>query len=141
MSARPGWPWSSPVPGSGEDGALRRARLLVAGPALGRDAGVDAAAVRLAHLAVDEPVRLEPADEPRQRALAEVDALGHLLHAAVVLAVLGEPLEDLELAHPEAVLRLELALQRAGHARVTAQRLRPGVRELGVRRCCHLRPR
>src|SRR3954463_4307525 len=79
------------------------------------------------------------AEEPRQRALAQVHALGQLLHAAVVLAVHREPLEDLELAHAEPVLGLQLTLQRTRDACVAPERLGPGVGEIDVRRRCHVR--
>jgi hypothetical protein len=101
----------------------RLGRLVALAAGVG-EADVDPAAVLGAEAAGREPVALEPGDDPGQGALAEVQRLADVVHAAPVVAVAGEPVEHLELAHAEAV-RLERALDRAVGARVVAQQLSP----------------
>src|SRR5580698_634321 len=63
----------------GEDLAVGWGRLVVA-VAAGRGEGdVDGAPVLAAQTALDQPVFLQPVDQPGQRALAQVDRFGQLL--------------------------------------------------------------
>ncbi|KRD02196.1 hypothetical protein ASE41_33805 [Streptomyces sp. Root264] len=67
----------------------------------------DASAVLRAQASFDETVLLQTGDEPRQRALAEMDAFGDLLDAEAARDVLrgrlGEDVEHLEVAGAQAV--------------------------------------
>src|SRR4051794_25568811 len=116
----------------GEHHAVRRASGLVTSAAGVGQAGVDAAPVLGAHAAGDEAVGLEAADHARERALAEVDRRGELLHAALGLLALGEPLEHLVLADAEAVVILQPPLEGADGARVAVEQVAPGVDDVGL---------
>jgi len=89
------------------------------------EADVDAAPVLLAHRALDEPVVLEARDDAAQRALREVHLAGDLLDAPPLPRRRGQPVEDLELADPQAVLGLERVLERAGHSGVAVKEIAP----------------
>src|SRR5215813_14919916 len=97
--------------GGSQDGALGwQRRGVTAPPGLG-EADVDAAPVQVAQGTLDQPVLFELADQPGQRALAEVHGLGQFLDAELVLLVLGQPLEYLELADPKSVPLAKLTVQ------------------------------
>ena len=106
---------------------MRGPRLGVPLPPLVREAGVDAAPVLGADRAGDETVGLETCDHTAERALREVDGVGELLDAPVLLVGRREPIEHLELAHAEPVLVLQRALERAHDARVTVDQVTPLV--------------
>ena len=85
-----------------------------------------------AHMARDdEAVGLQARDDARERALAQVDGLGQVLHPALVLLARREALEDLVLADAQAVL-VQRALQRGRRPRVAVEQVAPGVDEAGV---------
>jgi hypothetical protein len=114
----------------GEDGgeylAVGWRRLGVAVAAGWGEGDVDAAPVLAAQTALDQPVFLQPVDQPGQRALAQVHRFGQLLGAEVTTAALGQPVENLELAHAEAVALAHLALERGAGRRVAGRDGPPG---------------
>src|SRR5688500_11614071 len=108
---------------------MRGSRRFVTAASRIGDADVDAAAVLVAHPALHQAVLLEPADDARERALAEVNRLAERLHPALlVLALAREPLEHLVLADAQA-MRLQRTLERAVCSRMTGQQTAPGVHE------------
>ena len=80
-------------------------------PRLGQ-AHVDTPAVHVAHGPLHQSVLLEPADQTRQGALAQVHGLGEFLNAELVLVILGQPLEHLEFADTEPMPLAQLVLER-----------------------------
>ena len=76
----------------------------------------------------DEAVGLEPRDDAREGALAQVHGLGQLLHPALLRVARGEALEHLVLADAQAVL-VERALERGGRPRVAVEQLAPDLDE------------
>ncbi len=77
-----------------------------------------------AHDAGHQALFFEPADDPRQGALAEVNDVRQRLHPTLAVGLAGQFVEDLELADPEPVLA-ERLLQRAGHPRVLFEERAP----------------
>jgi hypothetical protein len=90
-----------------------------------RDAGEDAAAIVVADVATDVAVVLEPLNESRERALAQMDLLGQLLDAAMTLRGVGEPAKDLVFGEGEAMFALETLLERLADAGVLRLQLVP----------------
>lgn len=122
---------------------MKRLDLRVAGPALVSQLDPDPPAVLAAHAAADEPVPLQPRDQTRQRALAEMDAGSELLYAIGGAAVLGRPfredVEHLEIAGSQAV-PVEYAVELAQCPGVQREKVAPLVDEcpIGPVRC-HIR--
>src|SRR5215207_6270109 len=108
---------------------MRRPGGLVALAAGGGDLREDAAPVVRAHLALDEAGGLEAADDAREGALGEVDAVVERLHPARVVARSRQALEHLVLAHTELVL-LQRALECARRASVALAQLVPAGDQL-----------
>jgi hypothetical protein len=73
---------------------------------------VNSAPVTLAATPFYQAMPGQAVDQPGQRALAQVDGIGQILGAEPALLALGEPLEDLEIAHAKPVPLTELALKR-----------------------------
>jgi len=78
----------------------------------------------LAHDPGHQALILEPANDPRQRALTEVDDVRQGLHAALGVWLAGQFVEHLELADSQPVL-IERLLERAGHPRVLFEKGAP----------------
>src|SRR5689334_11480213 len=117
--------------GSGEDRALGGQRLgVTAPPGLG-EADVDAPPVQVAQRALHQAVLLEPADQPGQRALAQVHVLGQFLHPELVLLVLGQALQHLELGDAQPVPLAELPFQGRVHGGMPRGERAPGAHDLG----------
>jgi hypothetical protein len=95
-----------------------------------RDAGEDAPAVVVAHLATDVPVVLQALHEAGEGALGEVNFFGELLDAAVPLGRVVEPPQDLVLGEGEAVIALEGVLERLAHPSVLGLKLHPPIQKL-----------
>lgn len=89
-----------------------------------RERHVDAPPVGLAHRPLDQAGLLEPADQPGERALAQVHLLRELLHPQR-LGGLGQSLQDLEVAHAEPEPLAQLTVQGAGRRRVAGQQIAP----------------
>ena len=81
-------------------------------------------------MARDQAVGLEAGDDARERALAQVDGLGQVLHRRSPLAR-REPLQHLELADAQPVLVLS-ARSSAKSPRVTVEQVVPRVDQLLV---------
>ena len=87
---------------------------------------VDAAPVSFAAAPLDQAVPGQPVDQAGQRALAQVNGFGQVLGTEFTLLALGEPLEDLEVAHAESVPLAKFALKRRARRRVAGRHLPPG---------------
>jgi hypothetical protein len=104
---------------------MRRHRVAVArGPVPG-EAHEDGTPVVGTHAATHQPVLLEPSDRSREGALAEVDVLGQVGHPVVAAVGVDEPVEDLELTEPDAVIVLQGLLECAAHLGVAIEQLPP----------------
>src|ERR1700749_2946784 len=97
----------------GQDGAVSGYGRGVPAPALIGERDVDPAPVQVAQDALYQAVLLEPPDQPGQRALAQVHGAGQLLHAELVILALGQALQHLEVADPEAMAFAQLPVERA----------------------------
>jgi hypothetical protein len=86
-------------------------------PGLGQH-HVDAAPVAFAAAPLNQAVPGQPVDQAGQRALAQVDGFGQVLGTEFTLLALGEPLEDLEVAHAEPVPLAKFALKRRARRRL-----------------------
>ena len=84
-----------------------------------------------AHGADDEAVGLQARDDARERALAQIDGVGEVLHPALVLLARREALEDLVLADAQAVL-VQRALQSGRRSRMAVEQVAPRIDEAGV---------
>ena len=73
---------------------------------------------------------LQSADKAGKRALAEVDGIGQILDAELVLFVLGEAVEHLELAHAEPVPFAKLPFEGCAHGRVASGQRPPRADDL-----------
>ena len=62
-----------------------------------------------------------------------MDGFGQVLGAELALFALGEPLQDLEVAHPEPVPLAQLALERGARRRMAGRHLPRGLLLLGGR--------
>ena len=98
-----------------------RQRVTVARRAVTGQAHEDRAPVVGAHAALDQAVVLEPCDGAGEGALAEVDVLGEISHAVVAAVGVDEPVEDLELAEPDAVFVVQRLLQGAARLRMPVE--------------------
>ena len=102
--------------------------LLLGRAAFVGDAGPDATAVVVADAAAGEARVLQPLHQARERALAEVDLLGELLHAHVALGCGGEVAQHLVLAQRQLVLPLQGALERLPDNRMGRLQLAPPLK-------------
>jgi len=126
---------------AGEHGPLQGEYLGVQVTALPGEGDPDPAAVLLADGALDQAVLLQTSDEPRQRALAEMDPARDVLHPAVLAGLRhgarGEDVQDLEVTGSEAV-RVQGAVDLAHRARVHREDVPPLVLQPGTWRFrCH----
>ena len=99
---------------AGQHVPVRRRRLGMAPLARLGQHHVDAAPVHVTAAPLDQAVPGQTVYQTRQRALAQVHGLSQFLGAELVLRALGQPVQHLELAHPEAVPK-ELAGGVFGH--------------------------
>lgn len=112
----------------------------MAGPAGLRQLDTHTAAVLAAHRAAHEAVPLEPRDETRQRALAEMDPRSDLLNAEAAVAALRtgfrEDVQDLEVTGSQAV-PVQRPVQLTQGPGVQREHLAPLADErlLGLLRC------
>ena len=79
-------------------------------PGLG-DLGVDAAAVGRAQVPLQQLAVLQPVHQPGRRGLAQHDRVRQLIHPQVVVVLPRQHVEHAVLAHGQAVLLLQRALQ------------------------------
>ena len=98
-------------------------------PGIG-EADVDAPPVQVAQGALDQAVLLQLRDHPGQRALAQVHGLGQLLDPELVLRVLGQALQDLELADAQPVPLAKVPFQCRGHRGVARRECAPRAHDL-----------
>ena len=96
---------------------------------LGKD-HVDAASVPVAQASLNKPVPFQPPDQPGQRALAQVHAIGQFLRPELVLPALGQALEDLELADAQLVPPTKLVFEGGAGSRMASDNRPPGFDEL-----------
>lgn len=86
----------------------------------------DAATVIDTHTALDQPVAFEPVHRPRQRALAQVDVPGKIVHPVAGALGVDQTVQGLELTQPDLVLLLQRLLQGSGdHPSGGRRRLTP----------------
>ncbi len=111
----------------------------VTAAALAGDRDVDAAPVKVAEAALDQAVLLEPADQPRQRALAQVYGIGELLDPELVVRALGKALEHLEVADAQTMPLAKLPVQRARDDGMVCRECAPGC-HIRLHRGIHRRP-
>src|SRR4051812_31159295 len=83
--------------------------------------------IRVARLALDELLALQAVDEARQAAAAEQDRRGEVVHPHAAFGRIGDVHEDLVRGHRQAVLVLELGVERLDQARVHAEQAAPGA--------------
>ena len=102
---------------------------MTAPPGLG-EADVDPAPVQVTQGALDQAVLLQLADHPGQRALAQVHGFGQLLDPELVLRVLGQALQDLELADAQPVPLAEVPFQCRAHRGVGRRERAPRAHDL-----------
>src|SRR3954471_581151 len=89
--------------------------------------GEGAAGVALARLALEQAVALEAIDETGQAAAAQQDGRGEVVHAQLAVGRVGEVHEDLVGGDGEAMLGLELGVERLDEAGVDAEQAAPGA--------------
>ena len=134
----PGGPLAAAfVAGLGEHGWVEGQNLTVQRPPPSRQSDPHPPPVLHAHAALDQPLLLQPPDEPRQRALAEMDPARDVLHPAPLApgggvrrgGLLGdEDVEHLEVAGAQAV-RMQHPVDLAHRARMRRQDVPPLVRQ------------
>lgn len=107
-----------------EYGAMGALGVGVLGAAGVGEADVDAAPILRTQRPGNETVALQSADNPGKRALRQMHGVGQFLHPMTVVFRLGEPVEHLEIAHPEPV-GVQLPLERAEHRRMLRGKIAP----------------
>lgn len=96
------------------------------------EADVDPTPVNFTDRTRHQPVSLEPADDAREGALAEVRGACQLLHTVRLSPVLDQALQHLELTDPKPMTLAELPLQSAPGSCVPAEELPPGCRQRAI---------
>ncbi|CAK7283032.1 putative GH13_26 / GH13 / GH13_20 [Streptomyces misionensis JCM 4497] len=123
-----------------QHGPLQRQHLGVQGAALGSEGDPHPAAVLRAHRAFHQAVLLQTADQPGQRALAEMHPADQVLHPAVITLVGrlgGQDVQHLEVAGPQPVGG-QCPVYLAHRARVHGEDVPPPFLQPGVGRLhCH----